>query len=147
MSQEHRGLVIGVSGKLLYVLPICSYNPSKKEHTDAYHPVDNPKTKSNYFLLKQSECPFLTHNSVLKLNDIRTVSIARIKYKQDNGYLNPQSDTYKEIEKIVFSKYFYKYSYDYNQLVEENKKLNEEIKKLKTLNSELQKEVKALKKE
>ena len=147
MSYEHRGLVIGVSGKLLYVLPICSYNPSKEEHTDAYHPVDNPKTKSNYFLLKQSECPFLTHNSVLKLNDIRTVSIARIKYKQDNGYLDPQSDTYKAIEKIVFSKYFYKYSYDYNQLVEENKKLNEEIEKLKTLNLELQEEVKALKKE
>ena len=139
MSYEHRGLVIGVSGKLLYVLPICSYNPSKKEHTDAYHPVDNPKTKSNYYLLKQSEFSFLTHDSVLKLNDIRTVSIARIKYKQDNGYLSPQSDTYKEIEKLVLSKYFYKYSYDYNQLVEENKKLKEEIEKLKTLNSELQK--------
>ena len=139
MSYEHRGLVIGVSGKLLYVLPICSYNPSKKEHTDAYHPVDNPKTKSNYYLLKQSEFSFLTHDSVLKLNDIRTVSIARIKYKQDNGYLSPQSDTYKEIEKLVLSKYFYKYSYDYNQLVEENKKQKEEIEKLKALNSELQK--------
>ena len=139
MSYEHRGLVIGVSGKLLYVLPICSYNPSKKEHTDAYHPVDNPKTKSNYYLLKQSEFSFLTHDSVLKLNDIRTVSIARIKFIHDNGYLSPQSDTYKEIEKLVLSKYFYKYSYDYNQLVEENKKLKEEIEKLKALNSELQK--------
>ncbi len=147
MSYEHRGLVIGISGKLLYVLPICSYNPSKKEHTDAYHPVDNPKTKSNYYLLKQSECSFLTHNSVLKLNDIRTVSIARIKYKQNNGYLNPQSNTYKEIEKIVFSKYFYSYSYNYNQLIEENKKLNEEIEKLKTLNLELLEEINSLKKD
>ena len=101
MSYEHRGLVIGISGKLLYVLPICSCNSSKSEHVSAYHPIDNPNTKSNYYLLKQSEHPFLTHNSVLKLNDIRTVSIARIKYKQDNGYLDPLSDTYKEIEKIL----------------------------------------------
>lgn len=144
MSYEHRGLVIGISGKLLYVLPICSCNSSKSEHVSAYHPIDNPNTKSNYYLLKQSEHPFLTHNSVLKLNDIRTVSIARIKYKQDNGYLDPLSDTYKEIEKIVFSKYFYKYSYDYNQLIEENNKLNEELAKLKTLNLELQEKVNSL---
>jgi hypothetical protein len=144
MSYEHRGLVIGISGKLLYVLPICSFNSSKKEHTSAYHPVDNLNTKSNYYLLKQCEHSFLTHDSVLKLNDIRTVSIARIKYKQDNGYLDPQSTTYKEIEKIVFSKYFYKYSYDYNKLTEENEKLNEEIAKLNALNSELQEQVNSL---
>lgn len=143
MSYEHRGLVIGVSGKLLYVLPICSYNSSKEEHKTAYHST-NPNTKSNYYLLKQSDHSFLTHDSVLKLNDIRTVSIARIKYKQNNGYLDPNSNTYKEIEKIVFSKYFYKYSYDYNQLIEENNKLNEEIAKLKTLNSELQNKVNLL---
>ena len=145
MSYEHRGLVIGVSGKLLYVLPICSYNASKKEHSDAYHPVDNPNTKSNYYLLKQSECPFLTHDSVLKLNDIRTVSTARIKYKQDNGYLDPNSLTYKEIEKIVFSKYFYGYSYHYNQLTEENRKLNEEIATLNARISELQEIVDSMK--
>ena len=40
MSYEHRGLVIGVKKRLLYVLPIFSYNPSK--HTDVYHPVDFP---------------------------------------------------------------------------------------------------------
>ena len=44
-----------------------------------------------------------------------------------------------DTEEIRLSKYFYKYSYDYNQLVEENKKLKEEIEKLKALNSELQK--------
>ena len=145
MSYEHRGLVIGISGKLLYVLPICSYNASKKEHKDAYHPVDNPNTKSNYYLLKQIDCPFLTHDSVLKLNDIITVSTARINYKQDNGYLDPDSLTYKEIEKIVFSKYFYGYSYHYNRLIEENQKLNEEIAKLNTLISELQEKVSSMK--
>lgn len=130
MSYEHRGLVIGVSGKLLYVLPICSYNSSKKEHRIAYHPVDNPNSKSNYYLLKEQEFSFLKHDSVLKLNDIRTVSIARIKYKQDNGYLNPQSDIYKNIEKIVFTKYFNDYAYDYNRLSNENEQLKNEVIKL-----------------
>ena len=36
MSYEHRGLVIGVKQKLLYVLPIFSYDP--KKHIDVYHP-------------------------------------------------------------------------------------------------------------
>ena len=34
MSYEHRGLVIGVKQKLLYVLPIFSYDPAK--HPDVY---------------------------------------------------------------------------------------------------------------
>ena len=40
MSYEHRGLVIGVKQKLLYVLPIFSYDPAK--HPDVYHLADNP---------------------------------------------------------------------------------------------------------
>lgn len=130
MSYEHRGLVIGVSGKLLYVLPICSYNSSKKEHCNAYHPIDNPNSKSNYYLLKEQEFSFLRHDSVLKLNDIRTVSIARIKYKQDNGFLDPQSDTYKQIEKIVFTKYFNDYAYNYNYLLNENEQLKNTVAEL-----------------
>lgn len=127
MSYEHRGLVIGVSGKLIYVLPICSYNAKISEHKNAYHPVDNPTSKSNYFLLKGNEYTFLTHDSVLKLNDIRTVSIARIKYKQENGYIDPSSSTYKSIERLVFSKYFFDYSFSYDKLTEENQGLNTEL--------------------
>ena len=85
MSYEHRGLVIGVSGKLLYVLPIFSYNPTDKRYSDVFHPDDNPHSKSNFFLLKNEEFDFLAHNSLLKLNDIRTVSVARIKYKQKDA--------------------------------------------------------------
>lgn len=127
MSYEHRGLVIGVSGKLIYVLPICSYNEKISEHKNAYHPVDNPTSKSNYFLLKGSEYAFLTHDSVLKLNDIRTVSIARIKYKQENGYIDPSSSTYKFIERLVFSKYFFDYSFSYDKLTTENQNLNTKL--------------------
>lgn len=127
MSYEHRGLVIGTSGKLLYVLPICSYNEKIPDHKNAYHPTDNPTSKGNYFLLKGSEHPFLTHDSVLKLNDIRTVSVARIKYKQENGYIDPASATYKAIERIVFTKYFSDYSFQFDRLNAENASLTQQL--------------------
>ena len=76
MSYEHRGLVIGVKNKLLYVLPIYSYDSRK--HTNVYHPVDFPSSKSDLYLLKNSEFSWINHDSILKLNDIRTVSINRI---------------------------------------------------------------------
>ena len=50
MSFEHRGLIIGVRDKLLYVLPICSFNGTEKSHRDAYHPIDNPDKKQDFFL-------------------------------------------------------------------------------------------------
>lgn len=125
MSYEHRGLVIGASGKLLYVLPICSCNADIQDHKNAVHPVDNPGSSSNYFLLKGTEFPFLNHDSVLKLNDIRTVSFSRIKYQQKNGYIPPSSDTYKFVERLAFLKYFPEYSHKYGQLDSENNELKE----------------------
>ncbi|MCD8014712.1 MAG: bZIP transcription factor [Lachnospiraceae bacterium] len=149
MSYEHRGLVIGIKKKLLYVLPIFSYNVQK--HTDVYHPVDFPNSTSDMFLLKSSEFSFISHDSVLKLNDLRTVSINRILYKQ-SGQISPSSDTYKQIETLVLKKYFPSFQYDFeqslqsilalqenisnleadkNNLTEENEKLKAEIESLK----------------
>lgn len=127
MSYEHRGLVIGSSKQLLYVLPICSYNEKFPDHKTAYHPTNNPESKSNFFLLKGCEHPFLRHDSVLKLNDIRTVSVARIKYKQHDGFIDPSSDTYKAIEKLVFTKYFYDYAYKFDRVTDENEKLTQQL--------------------
>jgi hypothetical protein len=110
MSYEHRGLVIGVKQKLLYVLPIFSYNPTK--HTDVYHPIDFPNSKSDMFLLKNSDFSFISHDSVLKLNDIRTVSVNRILYQQ-HGVIPLSSDTYKKIEELVLQKYFPSFMYEY----------------------------------
>lgn len=112
MSYEHRGLFIGVKQKLLYVLPIFSYDPAK--HPDVSPPTYNPSSKSDMFLLKTSEFSFINHDSVLKLNDIRTVSINRILYQQ-NGMIAPISNTYKQIEQLVLQKYFPSFYYDYNQ--------------------------------
>lgn len=129
MSYEHRGLVLRVNGKLLYVLPIFSYN--MKKHLDVYHPVDSPESKSNLYLLKSSEYSFIDHDSVLKLNDIRTVSINRILYKQNDGRLDIHGDAFKEIERLVIKKVFPQFSYDYDKLIEENERIRNDLETIK----------------
>ena len=127
MSYEHRGLVIGVKQKLLYVIPIFSYDPVK--HPDVYHPIDFPTSKSDMFLLKSSEFSFISHDSVLKLNDIRTVSINRILYQQ-SGRIDPSTNTYKEIETLVLRKYFPSFLRDYEQNNKTIESLNEQVSTL-----------------
>lgn len=134
MSYEHRGLIIGVKKKLLYVLPIYSYDP--KKHPNVYHPVDFPNSKSDAYLLKDGEFACIKHDSVLKLNDIRTVSINRILY-QHSGNIDPTTDTYKRIETLVLKKYFAEFYVEF----ENNKKT---IDSLKECNGKLEEEVKAL---
>ena len=144
MSYEHRGLVIGVKQKFLYVLPIFSYDPHK--HTDVYHPVDFPTSKSDMFLLKSNDFSFISHDSLLKFNDIRTVSINRILYQQ-SGRIDPSSDTYREIESLVLRKFFPSFFHDY----ENNKKtlasLNEQVLSLTEDKTKLESEIKKLKSE
>ena len=123
MSYEHRGLVIGVRNKLLYVLPIFSYKPNT--HKGIYDPCTNPT--GDLYLLRNSEWSFLKRDSVLKLNDIRTLSVNRIMYQQrNNGIINPQCDAYKEIKHLAFIKYFPEYAHDFSVVNEELKKLKEE---------------------
>ena len=148
MSYEHRGLVIGVKQKLLYVLPIFSYDHLK--HPDVYHPIDWPDSKNDLFLLKASEFSFITHDSVLKLNDIRTASINRILYQQ-SGRIPPSSPTYKQIEKLVLQKYFPGFYHDFEQNLQTAASLNEQLKEaihhnnvLKAENEQLKEELKTL---
>lgn len=149
MSYEHRGLVIGVKNKLLYVLPIYSYDP--KKHTNVYHPVDFPNSKGDLYLLKNSEFSWINHDSILKLNDIRTVSINRIQYKH-SGNIALTTDTYKNIETLVLKKYFAEFHYEFENnkktietLKEDNKKLTEEVDELKVANHQLLEEIEKLK--
>ncbi len=144
MSYEHRGLVIGVKKKMLYVLPVFSYNPQK--HTDVYHPIDLPNSISDMFLLKNSEFSFISHDSVLKLNDIRTVSINRILYKQ-NGQIPLNSDTYKQIETLVLKKYFPSFQYDFEQNLQVISALKEKITELENRTNNLAEDNKKLKAE
>lgn len=147
MSYEHRGLVIGVSGKLLYVLPIFSFDPNNTKHLNAYHQQDNPNRKADLFLMKASEFGFLKHDSVLKLNDIRTVSFLRIKYKQSNGFLDPKSTAYQTIIQLVFEKYFYNFAYNLDALQKQCDSLVEELKETKDFLNTRTKEYESLKAE
>ena len=83
---------------------------------------------------------------ILKLNDIRTVSINRVLYQQ-SGRIDPSSATYKGIESLVLQKYFPSFLHDY----ENNKKvldsLNDQISALTEDKKNLEVEVEKLKSE
>ena len=111
MSFEHRGLIIGVKDKLLYVLPICSYNSKEETHRNAYHPIDNPDKKQDYYLLKSSQFSFIKHDSVLKLSDLRTISVNKKLYSHC-GKIDVNCETYKEIECLTLQKYFYNFYFE-----------------------------------
>lgn len=102
--------------------------------------------KSHFFLLKSSEFAFLKHDSVLKLNDIRSVSFSRIKYRQPNGFIDPKSSVYQCIEKIVFSKYFFNYSFQYDKLTTENQRLTSQLQQLQSEKQAAEEKLQALKK-
>ena len=102
MSYEHRGLVIGMNKHLLYVLPIFTYRPNKAK--DVYNPETNPK--GNLYLLKATDHSFIKHDSLLKLNDLRTISIKRVIYHQDDGSIDIESEEFKKIIELVAEKYF-----------------------------------------
>lgn len=102
MSYEHRGLVIGMNKHLLYVLPIFTYRPEKAK--DIYHPGNNPK--GNLYLLRAADHSFIKHDSLLKLNDLRTISTKRVIYDQNNGFIDIESEEYRTIIELVADKYF-----------------------------------------
>lgn len=112
MSYEHRGLVIGVRNRLLYVLPIFSFKPDK--HKGLYDRKENPK--GDLYLLKADSHEWISHDSVLKLHDLRTVSDKRILYKQKSGHMDIESDEYKEIEFLSFTKLFPQFAFEINRL-------------------------------
>ena len=142
MSYEHRGLVIGVNNKLLYVLPIFSYNPQK--HQDVYHPIDNNNSKSDLYLLKSSDYLFIQHDSVMKLNDIRTISINRILYQQKYGRIDIESLEYKAIEELVLNKYFPGFLYEFKNCISDKEQLEAEICKQKQEITELETKIREL---
>ena len=144
MSYEHRELVIGVKQKLLYILPIFSYDSHK--HPDVYHPVDFPTSKSDMFLLKSSEFSFISHDSLLNLNDIRTVSINRILYRQQ-GRIDPSSDYYKQIESLALRKYFPSFFHAYEETQKALASLSNQVSTLTKENSNLEAEIEKLKSE
>lgn len=127
MSYEHRGVILGVRKQLLYVLPIFSYKPDI--HADAYHPVRNNQSISDFYLLKSDEFKFINHDSVIKLNDLRSVSINRILYSHDARF-DIHGDAFKNIEHMTIQKHFASFYREYEDLLKERNQLKEDIIKL-----------------
>lgn len=99
MSYQHMCVVLGKKGHLYYVVPITSKNPLNSFHTNAFHPTDNPSGKKNFILLKQTEySTFLSHDSVVKCEDLKSVSEKRMTSKIDNIFAKP---IYQEIRNAV----------------------------------------------
>lgn len=143
MSYEHRGLVLRANNKLLYVVPICSYDSSK--HKDVYHPTENPNQRANFYLLKNTEYDFISRDSVIKLNDLRSVSIKRILY-QHNGRLETDEPVFIEIRDMVFARCFPFIHFKYHKMEQEQESNKALVKELREKNASLEAEIEALKK-
>lgn len=105
LSFIHMGIVINAKGKYLYVLPITTYSVNNPGHRHAYHPLKNNNNYCKEFaLMEKSEFSFLDHDSVLKLNDLRTISTKR--FIRNIAYIDTHSDFYKNILNLSFSQIY-----------------------------------------
>jgi len=89
-------------------------------------------------LLKSSEFSFIKHDSVLKLSDLRTVSVNRKIYSHCEK-MDINGATYKEIENLVLQKYFYAFHFEFTKLQNEYEKLQKEYDTIKAEKEELEK--------
>lgn len=99
----------------------------------------------------KADYSFIQHDSVMKLNDIRTVSINRILYHQKDGRLDINSSEYKAIEELVLNKYFPSFLHelrtsisDKEQLEAKNNEQEQQLIELETKIKELEAKVNEL---
>lgn len=133
MSLDHMGIIISKNKDYLYVLPICS---KRDKHKNVYHPIDNniaDKTKNcnkSLYLMKKEDFPFLDHDSILNVTDIRCLSRKRaFKYVTT---IDINNDFFQEIISIAYRNLFPTISYQYDCKIE---KMNNKLVNL--LNQEL----------
>lgn len=70
LSFEHLGIIIMKKNHAYYTLPFTTSKKHNKLHMNAYHKKDNPK---------KEDFPFLLHDSVIKVSELRLVSEKKIK--------------------------------------------------------------------
>lgn len=123
MSYEHRGIVIGMRNNLLYVLPIFTYQ-KRKHQGSLYDPIVNPE--GNLYLIHPTDHTFISHDSVIKLDDVRSISVSRIMYYQKYR-MDINGIEYKTIERLAFSRLFPEYDYQIKKLLKENEELKNKL--------------------
>lgn len=116
MSYLHMAVIMKRYDKTYYVLPITTYDVRNTLMVNAYHPIDNPIGNNSYFSMKSIEYPFLTHDSVLKLAELRPISIKRIKSRCGSV----PSNSFDIINNLVFCRLFPSEDRRNNILLKEN---------------------------
>lgn len=114
LSFEHLGIIIMKKNHAYYTLPITTPKKHNKLHMNAYHKKDNPKGNNNFILIKKDYFPFLLHDSVIKVSELRLVSEKRLR--NSIGHISFENEKMQEIIKIAHRFYFSTYDYKLNQL-------------------------------
>lgn len=116
MSYLHMAVIMKRYDKTYYVLPITTYDVRNSLMVNAYHPIDNQTGNNSYFLMKSIEYPFLMHDSVLKLAELKPISIKRIKSRCGSV----SSNNFDIINNLVFCRLFPSEDRMNNILLKEN---------------------------
>lgn len=125
MSYEHMGLIIKVNNRLLYTIPITTPKHSNTFHRNAYHAIDNPTGNSFFIKLKVSDFPFLAHDSLAKVSEIKPVSIKRLGRKL--YHLDISNPLINEIIQFAHRNVFDDFDFKINKLNKENSLLKLKI--------------------
>lgn len=118
MSYQHMGIVMKKENRYLYVFPITTYDISRDGHSNAFHRIDNPNSTSRFMLLKASEYSFLEHDSVVKIEELRLVSLKRVISKC--GTIDILSDDFQFIMSSSLKQLFPTIDYELNLVKKEN---------------------------
>lgn len=128
MSYQHMCIILGKHNHLYQVCPITTLNSTNKFHMNAFHPIHNKSGNKNFYLLKQTEfSSFLAHDSVLKCEDIRSISEKRILANITNISSHP---LYKNIMDCIHYIIFPEFNYEIDYLKEENMKMKKALNDL-----------------
>ncbi len=88
--------------------------------------------------MKSSKYSFIKHDSVLKLNDIRTISSQRLLYTHQ-GNIPVSSETYQKIQELVITKYFPTFLYETRRKLEDmNNQISEKNREIEKLKKQLE---------
>lgn len=130
MSYKHMGIIIRKFDKMYFVIPITTISLNNNLMATAYHPLDNPTGNDSYYKLKASDFSFLQHDSVLKISEVKGVSVKRIKSRCSSI---EQTDL-QLIEKRVLARYFPWADIKIKNLEKENSLLKMTIEASKIMN-------------
>lgn len=114
-----------------FVLPITTPKNSNSLHVNAYHPIVNLFGNKKFRRLLQSECSFLTHDSVVKCMEPKLISVKRIISKV--GAIQTDSELYKDIVNCTLSYLFAEQSYNMQNIKKENSSLKMTVEMSKIL--------------